>query len=177
MSPSFAPKVRNGQALKVSLPVSNLQCMKNEVIAGFRDRLLEICNDMGLPAHGRQTKLAQIASNSDKRLTPNAAGKWLHGEGMPELDKAVRIANWAKVNINWLLQGVGPKHGDHVDSTLLAVLEGVTELPSGDKAQVLDFVRYKFHTTKGWFAAEKLAVYDNKLDQLSAQTGPKGYSQ
>lgn len=40
----------------------------------FAARVNEVCDDLQLPAHGRQTALAQWMG-----LTPNAARKWLLG--------------------------------------------------------------------------------------------------
>lgn len=101
-------------------------------------------------------------------VSPNAARKWLLGLGLPELDLAVRIANWGNVNINWLLQGAGPVRGEKMDPAAELVSEGVAHLPIEDRQQVFDFMRYKFDKADGWFTSEKLASYMQMLDRLAS---------
>ena len=128
----------------------------------FASRLSELCDDMKLPPHrGRQTALA-----TQFGVSPNAARKWLRGEGMPELDMAVRIADWAKVNVAWLLQGYGPKRGEG-DTTPGELFDAVQQLPNDDGQQVLDFIRYKIERADGWFASERLARYMTLLDKIA----------
>lgn len=136
--------------------------LQTDVKTDFARRLHDVCDDLGLlPGRGRQTALAKRFG-----LTPNAARKWLLGIGMPELDKAIEIANAARVNVLWLLQGAGPKRGDAFDTTPGELLEAVQQLPANEGQQVFDFIRYKIERADGWFAADKLANYMLMLDKL-----------
>ena len=115
---------------------------------------------MGLPpVRGRQTRLAEIF-----KVTPNAARKWLQGEGMPELDLSVAIADWASININWLLQGAGPKRGDKIDTKALVLNEAIESLPDDRRRQVVDFIGYVIEKSDGpLFVGERLARYKKML--------------
>lgn len=71
----------------------------------FAARLNEVCTDRQLPTgRGRQTILARKF-----KVTPQAARKWLEGEGYPSIDVAREIAKWGKVSFDWLMSGRGSK--------------------------------------------------------------------
>jgi transcriptional regulator with XRE-family HTH domain len=164
MTASIEPKVRNSQALKVPGIVLNLRFMNNAVLAGFATRLREVCQDMGLPTdRGLQTRLAEKFN-----VSPNAARKWVQGLGMPELDTAIAIANWAGVNVNWLLQGVGPKKGDKTDTKGIVLNEAMAAIPPDDRQMVLDFLRYKIERAEGIIAGERMARYLTMIDHFKA---------
>jgi transcriptional regulator with XRE-family HTH domain len=134
--------------------------MNERVQTSFAHRISELCDDMGLPRErGRQTQLAKLFG-----VSPNAARKWLLGEGMPELTTAVEIADWGGVTINWLLQGLGPKRGLHVDTKALVLQESIESLPSEDGQGVLDFIRYKIERADGPVVGERLARYMSMID-------------
>lgn len=137
--------------------------MAQNVRADFATRLHELCDDMQLPPErGRQSRLAAIF-----RVTPNAARKWLNGEGMPELETAIEIANWADANVTWLLQGTGPKRGDRVDTKALVLNEAIEALPAEAGQQVMDFIKYKIERADGPISGERLARYMTMLDAFA----------
>ena len=163
------PKVRFTQAPKVhELPPNFRFVDTTDIKTAFAARLAEVCQRMGLPdEHGRQSALAKVFG-----VTPNAARKWLLGIGMPELDLAIRLADWGGVNVQWLLQGVGPKLVDSGDTTPGELFDAVTDLPPDDGQQVFDFIRYKIERADGWFAAERAARYLVLLDKIAATPKP-----
>ena len=143
--------------------------MNNAVHTGFSARLREVCEEMGMPAaRGLQTQLAAKFG-----VSPNAARKWVQGLGMPELDTAIEIAKWAGVNINWLLQGTGPKRGDKLETQALVLNEAVDSLPADDRQMVLDFMRYKIERADGFIAGERLARYLSMIDSIKADMAKK----
>jgi len=130
-------------------------------LGAFAQRLNQLCTEKGItPSRGRQTELAEMFG-----VSPNAARKWLLGEGMPQLEMATRIAHWAGVNVVWLLQGDGPKYVES-DTKSGEFLEAVRSLPPHDSEAVLDFIRYKFERAEGWFAAEQIVAYSAMLDDI-----------
>lgn len=132
----------------------------NSTQALFSRRLAEICDDMGLPAHGRQTLLAQ-----QLKVTQGATKKWLSGDGYPTMDKLIAICDWAGCNLNWLVQGVGPKRIDAVDTKSLVLGEALETLPSDERQQVLDFIGYKIERSSAQlFTGDRLARYMRMLD-------------
>ncbi len=132
----------------------------NGVIQGFAGRLHEVCDDMHLPKHGRQTLLAKKFG-----VTQGATKKWLTGEGYPTIDNIVAICEWAGVNVNWLIQGTGPKRTDTVDTKSLVLGEAIETMPEPDRQQVLDFIEYKIDRSSApLFAGERLARYMKMLD-------------
>lgn len=139
----------------------------SEVKAAFAIRLAELCDDLKIPTAGRQTALARRFG-----VSAGAARKWLLGLGMPELDMAVQIAQAARVNVLWLLQGVGPKRGEAFDTAPGELLDAVQRLPDDDGQQVFDFIRYKIERADGWFASDKLAHYMVMLDKFAAKKKP-----
>lgn len=132
------------------------------ILEAFAERLNEVCDDLGIPrGHGRQAELARRVG-----VTPKGARKWLTGQGFPELEKAIQIAGLANINVNWLLQGAGPKRNDDEASVGLVLTEGIASLNETDKMAVIDYMRYKFTASPGWFVAERQARYLHALDDL-----------
>lgn len=127
---------------------------EERVIADFQARLIELCDERDLPARGRQTQLAK-----EFGVVPNTARKWLLGEGLPELEMIIRIANWAEVNVLWLLQGIGPKKLSDVSVPAAALFDVLYELPSEAVREVLEFVRFK--------TADALNAQPGKVDRIS----------
>jgi hypothetical protein len=134
----------------------------DDVRAQFAMRVHELCDELGIPAgHGRQTILGKRFG-----VTPKAARKWLMGLAFPEMATAVRMCAEAQVNVNWLLQGVGPKKGERTDADTLRLAEGLERLPLENKQAVLEYLRYEFERADGWFTNETLARYIDSIDEI-----------
>lgn len=143
--------------------------MSTTVKQEFAARLHEICDDMHLPsARGRQTKLAALFG-----VSPNAARKWLHGLSMPEIELAVTIAKWAGVNLNWLIQGVGPKHGTRVEAKVLILDEALHILPPQMGLDMIDNLRSKLERLGKITAEEPHGRYNVMLDAYEKDLGRK----
>lgn len=110
----------------------------NSSRSAFARRLTELCDDMKMPARGRQRLLAGAF-----KVSQQAAGKWLRGESYPETEMLLAIATWADVNINWLLQGSGPKRGNRIDAKILVLDEALHSMPLEMGTDVLDNIRAK----------------------------------
>lgn len=96
---------------------SNCLCQLPEVIIGahillpmkdvrlaFAERLIEICTEKGLKAHGRQAALAR-----QLKVTQPAVKKWFDADAIPDTDKIIELALWCGVCFEWLMTGRGPK--------------------------------------------------------------------
>jgi transcriptional regulator with XRE-family HTH domain len=128
----------------------------------FARRMHELCDELGIPrGHGRNAALGRKVGK-----TPNAARKWLLGLGYPELSHAVALCKEAQVNVNWLLQGAGPKKGERTDADTLRLAEGLERLPLENKQAVLEYLRYEFERADGWFTHEALARYIDSIDEI-----------
>lgn len=66
----------------------------------FAKRLHNAMDKKGYPLRGRARVLSKEFHISDK-----GAGKWLNGESIPETSKIPHLANFLKVNAEWLLTG------------------------------------------------------------------------
>jgi transcriptional regulator with XRE-family HTH domain len=151
--------------------MSNLRCMNSglDEKSAFAGRLHEVCTDKGLPnERGRQSALA-----AQFNVSPNAARKWLLGNGLPELEVAIRLAKWGQVNLEWLLTGRGPKRGAIVETKSLVLGEAIEELPEADRQQALDFVRYKLErSSTALLSGERLTRYMTMLDAFAKTPKP-----
>lgn len=125
----------------------------------FAERLRDICEDMQLVERGRQTRLGKMFGVSQQ-----AARKWLDGLTYPEMDTIVAIADWAGVNVNWLLQGVGPKRGNRVDAKVLLLDEAVHSLGPELGADLIDNLRAKLVRVGRLSAEEPKSRYGAMLD-------------
>ena len=121
----------------------------------FSQRLNEICDDKGLPLHGRQAELGRLFG-----VSSNGARKWLQGKGMPELAMCIRIAKWADVNLEWLCTNRGPKRALAVDMSAIALSEAMDYLPPPDRHELLGFFKYKLEKQSSKTSAgERVARY------------------
>lgn len=125
----------------------------------FAARLAEICADMQLPERGRQTALAKRFGVSQQ-----AVRKWLDGEAFPELDKVLAIAEWAEVNVNWLLQGVGPKHDKTLPTRALVIDEVMRHGTPEERRELVNFIRYRLHQARQPLAEERIKRYEKALE-------------
>jgi hypothetical protein len=76
----------------------------------FANRLAEICSDHNFKAHGRQAALVRVLKDRGVTVTQPAVKKWFDGEAIPDAEKCIEIASWAKICYEWLMTGRGPKH-------------------------------------------------------------------
>lgn len=104
----------------------------------FAERLKELCTDMKLPARGRQTQLA-----AKFKVSQQAARKWLEADAWPGMETIIALADWADVNVNWLLQGAGPKRGNRIDAKALILDEALRSLPTESGTDLIDSLRAK----------------------------------
>jgi transcriptional regulator with XRE-family HTH domain len=154
-----------------NLPRDDFAMTSDTVLPAFAERLHDLCTAAGLGARGRYSALAKKLE-----VTPNAARKWLLGQGFPELAMAVRICNLTDptTNLLWLLQGTGTRTGERLDNVAAAVNEVLDQLPREQRNAVLEFIRFTIVRTPGWFAEEQRARYLTSLDALSARESPAG---
>lgn len=141
---------------------------ENTIKTEFASRLNELCDDMGIPEQGRQTHLAARFG-----VVPNAARKWLHGDGLPALEMCVRIANEANANISWLLQGEGLKRGNKIDVSAQLLKQALDDMPEDARQASFDFIGYQLTRADGFISGDKVTGYMKMLDKLKA-SHPKG---
>lgn len=120
---------------------------------------------MKLPVRGRQTALAKQFGVSQQ-----AARKWLDGASFPEVDKLVAMAEWFDVNVNWLLQGVGPKRGDKTPTRALVVDEVMSRGTPEERRELVNFIRYKLENSETPIAAERKQRYVAALNTYVIDT-------
>jgi SOS-response transcriptional repressor LexA len=77
----------------------------------FSKRLHKAMDAAGYPIRGRARVLSQKFSISDK-----GAGKWLNADAIPETSKIPLLANFLKVNSEWLISGTGEMLVNKIDS-------------------------------------------------------------
>lgn len=77
---------------------------KNKIYQEFAARLHKACDDADLPkGHGRATALGKLIG-----ITYKGAGKWLNGDGMPDMGNGGILAVKLEVAFEWLMTGRGP---------------------------------------------------------------------
>jgi hypothetical protein len=138
------------------------------LLAAFAERLNDVCDEKGLPNHGRQSRLGRQFGVSQQ-----SARKWLEGIAFPELDKLVAIADWGDVNVNWLLQGAGPRRGNRIDSKALVLDEAVKSLPRDAAIDIVDHVRAKLVRMGKITANEPDTRWSTMLDAYESELQKK----
>jgi transcriptional regulator with XRE-family HTH domain len=138
-----------------------------EIRRRFAERVHELCDALQIPSgHGRQAALGRRFN-----VTPKAARKWLQGSSFPELGTAIAMCDAAGINLNWFLQGVGPKTGEKIDRDALRLAEGLHNLPTEQRTVALEFLRFQFQQADGWFTNEALAQYMDSIDTMRRSNG------
>lgn len=127
----------------------------------------EICTALGIPpGRGRQAALGRMFG-----VTSKAARKWLVGTGLPELGQALAIAERAGVNVNWMLQGIGPKRSDVIDTKALVVAEALETLPGTARDAVLRFMEFTLKENADGLIGEQLTRYLRALNSFRQPAG------
>jgi hypothetical protein len=75
----------------------------------FSKRLIELCDEMGLKPFGRQAALTRVIGAAGLKVTQPSVKKWFDAEAIPDMDKCIVLAKWAKVSFEWLMTGRGDK--------------------------------------------------------------------
>ncbi|MFA5170405.1 MAG: hypothetical protein WC426_02485 [Sulfuriferula sp.] len=75
----------------------------------FSKRLIELCTENGLKPFGRQAALTRVIGAAGLKVTQPSVKKWFDAEAIPDMDKCIVLAKWAKVSFEWLMTGRGDK--------------------------------------------------------------------
>lgn len=147
--------------------------MKSANRTAFAARLNELCDmkNLAVKGEGRYTQLAKALSSPGAKISYQGVKKWLDGDGYPSMDHALAIANWADVNLLWLLQGTPPMRGERIDPNAAAVAEAISAMPREERQATLEFARFQLHKSGTWFAEERRARYLDAIDHLSHPEG------
>lgn len=106
-------------------------------------------------------------------VSQQGAAKWLGGLSYPELETAIAIAEWAEVNVTWLLQGVGMKRGNRVSTRAQLLDEAIRSLPPELGTDLLDNLRAKLERVGRLTAQEPPARYQSMLDAYEHEIATK----
>lgn len=112
-----------------------------------------------MPVRGRTRLLAKQFNVSQQ-----AASKWLSALSYPEIDTLVSICDWADVNINWLLQGVGMKRDAKVSTKAQVLEEAIKSLPPELGTDLIDNLRAKLERVGRLTAQEPPRRYQTMLE-------------
>ena len=82
-----------------------MRLMSQEIYAGFAKRLIQLCDEKGLPERGRQAELARVCHCKN-----SSANKWFNAVSLPDAGNLLVIADWGKTTVDWLLSGKGTAH-------------------------------------------------------------------
>lgn len=109
---------------------SSIVLFMSDLSEGFARRLHEVCDEMGIPKHGknRQGVLAKRFV-----VSQTAARKWLTGTGWPTMENLIDICDWAQIHLDWLCRGKGEKYlpsNAATDDRIAYVLRAMQESPS-----------------------------------------------
>jgi transcriptional regulator with XRE-family HTH domain len=100
----------------------------------FWARLLEALKEQGLPTS--QRGIARMLG-----MSQGSIGRWYHGESLPQLATARRLAIKGKVTVDWLITGRKPKYPISADPTLNRIMEICIDLDLPGREAVLRVAR------------------------------------
>lgn len=82
-----------------------MRLMSQEIYAGYAKRLIQLCDERGLPERGRQAELARLCG-----CKPSSATKWFNAISLPDAANLLTIAEWGKTTVDWMLSGRGSRN-------------------------------------------------------------------
>jgi transcriptional regulator with XRE-family HTH domain len=103
------------------------------------------------------------------KLSQTAVRNWYVGPVLPSRETLIDLARVTGVSADWLETGRLPMYaaGTPADEFQRAVLELLRELPEGERARTLEYLRFKVeHQRTGWPANEAEAV-----ERMKSETG------
>ena len=137
-----------------------------DIKSAFAMRIQEVCTARGIPiGRGRASELSRAF-----KVTPNAARKWLLGQGLPELEQAIAIALWGNVHVEWLLTGRGPKSPGPIPTESMVLDDMLRSLPARERHESIAMLRYEVNRSSHLLAREQAARYEAALDHYDRST-------
>jgi transcriptional regulator with XRE-family HTH domain len=124
----------------------------------FARRLQSLCIEKQIPTIGLQRRLAKAFGVSQP-----AVRKWLHGEGYPTMDKAIEIAKYFDVSIEWLLTGRGRQTiQPEPDALYRKIADILHTMPKSQQDRTLEAFRVLTEPAAAYFgpADEKKEPHD-----------------
>lgn len=73
---------------------------EEKIRENFTKRLIQACEEKGLPERGRGIEIAKVL-----KITPKAVSKWLNGETMPSASNIYVLSKYLDVTPEWLTFG------------------------------------------------------------------------
>jgi hypothetical protein len=89
------------------------------------------------------------------------------------MDTIIAIADWADVNVNWLLQGAGPKRGNRMSTKAQVLEEAIQSLPPEMGTDLIDNLRAKLVRIGRLTAQEPPGRYQVMLDAYEHELAKK----
>ena len=79
--------------------------------------------------------------NGVNAMSQGSVGRWYHGEGFPEMDTCIELAERGRVCVDWLLTGRLPKYPISRDSAMREIFETCQALDDDGRTAVLRAAR------------------------------------
>ncbi len=88
--------------------------IKNNQKALFSERLHHLCDEKGLPIHGRQSAIRDEFVKKGHKMSQESVRKWLSAEAVPKHDNKVFLCDLFNVKYEWLSTGKGDKRTEEL---------------------------------------------------------------
>lgn len=75
------------------------------------------------------------------KMSQGSVGRWFHGEGLPELETCIELAERGRVCVDWLITGRLPKYPISKDPILREIVETCQTLDEAGRTAVLRTAR------------------------------------
>lgn len=124
----------NAETVNVAMQAARMGRRAESEPSPFWRRLTEAWTEQDLPVsqNGIATKM---------NMSQGSVGRWFHGEGLPELETAIDLAQRGKVCVDWLLTGRLPKYPISRDPAIREIFEICLQLDETGRTTVLRAAR------------------------------------
>jgi hypothetical protein len=136
MRPINAQTVESVNANSVNATAQTVRMGRKaeSIPSAFWQRLTEAWSEQDLPTS--QNGVAQKL-----KMSQGSVGRWFHGEGLPELETCIDIADRGRVCVEWLLTGRLPKYPISRDPVIREIFETCEALDQAGRTAVLRAAR------------------------------------
>jgi transcriptional regulator with XRE-family HTH domain len=124
----------NAETVNVALQAIRMGRQAESEPSPFWRRLAEAWSEQELPTS--QNGIAQKL-----KMSQGSVGRWFHGEGLPELETCIELAERGRVCVDWLITGRSPKYPISRDPLIREIFEICEQLAEPGRTAVLRAAR------------------------------------
>lgn len=124
----------NAETVNATPQASRMSRKAESEPSPFWKRLTDAWSEQELP-------ISQNGIAQKLKMSQGSVARWFHGEGLPELETCIELAERGKVCVDWLITGRAPKYPISRDPLIREIFEICESLDDNGRTAVLRMAR------------------------------------